>query len=165
MKEKTYASNDENYLTENELEILNLYFDAANYLSIGQIYLMDNPLLKEPLKLEHIKPRLLGHWGTSPGLNFIYAHINRIIKKFDLNALFITGPGHGGPAIIANTYIEGTYSEYYPNITQDYGGLKALFRQFPLRRRLPRKIPLNLDYQERLRMHGSMHSQARLLRG
>ena len=130
MKEKPSNSNYQNYLTEDELEILNLYFDAANYLSIGQIYLMDNPLLKEPLKLEHIKPRLLGHWGTSPGLNFIYAHINRIIKKFDLNALFITGPGHGGPAVIANTYIEGTYSEYYPNIPQNYDGVKALFRQF-----------------------------------
>ncbi len=109
MKEKASVFNYQNYLAEEELKTLNLYFDAANYLSIGQIYLMDNPLLKEPLKLEHIKPRLLGHWGTSPGLNFIYAHINRIIKKFDFNALFITGPGHGGPAIIANTYIEGTY--------------------------------------------------------
>ncbi|MHB1704096.1 MAG: phosphoketolase family protein [bacterium] len=130
MKEKASAFNYQNYLAEEEIETLNLYFDAANYLSIGQIYLMDNPLLKEPLKLEHIKPRLLGHWGTSPGLNFIYAHINRIIKKFDFNALFITGPGHGGPAIIANTYIEGTYSEYYPNMPQNYDGVKALFRQF-----------------------------------
>ncbi|MGC8554719.1 MAG: phosphoketolase family protein [Candidatus Acidulodesulfobacterium sp.] len=130
MKEKTSNSNYQNYLTEDELEILNLYFDAANYLSLGQIYLMDNPLLKEPLKLEHIKPRLLGHWGTSPGLNFIYEHINRIIKKFNLNALFITGPGHGGPSIIANTYIEGTYSEYYPDISENYDGVKALFRQF-----------------------------------
>ncbi len=130
MKEKASVFNYQNYLAEEELKTLNLYFDAANYLSIGQIYLMDNPLLKEPLKLEHIKPRLLGHWGTSPGLNFIYAHINRIIKKFDFNALFITGPGHGGPAIIANTYIEGTYSEYYPNMPQNYDGVKALFRQF-----------------------------------
>ena len=119
-----------NYLSASELQTLNLYFDAANYLTIGQIYLMDNPLLLIPLKLEHIKPRLLGHWGTSPGLNFIYAHLNRIIKKYDLNSLFITGPGHGGPAIIANTYIEGTCSEYYPNISENGGGLKALFRQF-----------------------------------
>ncbi len=119
-----------NYLSASELQTLNLYFDAANYLTIGQIYLMDNPLLLTPLKLEHIKPRLLGHWGTSPGLNFIYAHLNRIIKKYDLNSLFITGPGHGGPAIIANTYIEGTYSEYYPNVSQNYDGLRTLFRQF-----------------------------------
>lgn len=119
-----------NYLSANELQTLNLYFDAANYLTIGQIYLMNNPLLRTSLKLEHIKPRLLGHWGTSPGLNFIYAHLNRIIKKHDLNSLFITGPGHGGPAIIANTYIEGTYSEYYPNISQNYEGLRILFRQF-----------------------------------
>lgn len=118
------------YLSPDELESLNLYFNAANYLTIGQIYLLENPLLKEPLKLEHIKPRLLGHWGTSPGLNFMYAHINRLIKKHDLNSIFITGPGHGGPAIIANTYIEGTYTEHYPHITMDEDGLKKLFRQF-----------------------------------
>lgn len=119
-----------NYLSENELRSIDLYFRAANYLSIGQIYLMDNPLLREPLKLEHIKPRLLGHWGTSPGLNFIYAHLNRVIRKNGLKSIFITGPGHGGPAIIANTYLEGSYSEFYPNIPQNYEGLKLLFKQF-----------------------------------
>ncbi|HEC25594.1 MAG TPA: phosphoketolase family protein [bacterium] len=127
---KITAVEFEDYLSEDELKTINLYFNAANYLTIGQIYLFDNPLLKEPLKLEHIKPRLLGHWGTSPGLNFIYAHLDRIIKKYDLNSLFIAGPGHGGPAIIANTYIEGTYSEHYPNISEDYDGLRLLFKQF-----------------------------------
>ena len=117
-------------LSAEELRKLHAYWRAANYLSVGQIYLYDNPLLKEPLKLEHIKPRLLGHWGTTPGLNFIYAHFNRLIKKNDLNAIFITGPGHGGPAIVANTYLEGTYSEYYPNIPQSVAGMKRLFTQF-----------------------------------
>ncbi|MFB1007585.1 MAG: phosphoketolase, partial [Sulfurospirillum sp.] len=94
-------------LSRQELEHINAYWRAANYLSVGQIYLLDNPLLKKPLSLEHIKPRLLGHWGTTPGLNFIYAHMNRVIKKDDLNMLFIAGPGHGGPAVVANTYLEG----------------------------------------------------------
>ena len=89
---------------------MNAYWRAANYLSVGQIYLYDNPLLKQPLKLEHVKPRLLGHWGTTPGLNFLYVHLNRVIKKYDLNTIFIAGPGHGGPAMVANTYLEGTYS-------------------------------------------------------
>src|SRR4029453_11537481 len=96
----------------------------------GQIYLLDNPLLLEPLRLEHIKPRLLGHWGTTPGLNFIYAHLNRAIRKFDLNAIYIAGPGHGGPALVANTYLEGTYSEYYPDVSEDIEGMRKLFRQF-----------------------------------
>jgi xylulose-5-phosphate/fructose-6-phosphate phosphoketolase len=109
---------------------MHAYWRAANYLSVGQIYLYDNPLLREPLKLEHIKPRLLGHWGTTPGLNFIYVHMNRAIKKYDLNAIFITGPGHGGPGLVANTYLEGTYSETYANISQDAEGLKRLFTQF-----------------------------------
>jgi xylulose-5-phosphate/fructose-6-phosphate phosphoketolase len=117
-------------LTESELQKIHAYWRAANYLSAGQIYLFDNPLLREPLKLEHIKPRLLGHWGTTPGLNFIYAHLNRVIKLHDLNMIYITGPGHGGPGIVANTYLEGTYSEIYPNITQDIEGLKKLFKQF-----------------------------------
>jgi len=117
-------------LSQKELELMDAYWRAANYLSVGQIYLYDNPLLKEPLKLEHIKPRLLGHWGTTPGLNFIYVHLNRVIKKYDLNMIFITGPGHGGPAVVANTYLEGTYTEFYPNITQDEEGLKKLFKQF-----------------------------------
>src|SRR5204862_3027407 len=100
------------------------------YLSVGQIYLYDNPLLKKPLKKEHVKPRLLGHWGTTPGLNFIYAHLNRAIKQRDLNMIYIIGPGHGGPGIVANAYMEGTYSEVYPNIAQDEEGMKKLFTQF-----------------------------------
>jgi xylulose-5-phosphate/fructose-6-phosphate phosphoketolase len=117
-------------LKDEELHKMNAYWRAANYLSVGQIYLLDNPLLKEPLKLEHVKPRLLGHWGTTPGLNFIYVHLNRIIKKYDLNTIYIAGPGHGGPGLVANTYLEGTYSEYYPNISQDAEGMKRLFKQF-----------------------------------
>jgi len=117
-------------LSQEELDLMNAYWRAANYLSVGQIYLYANPLLKEPLKLEHIKPRLLGHWGTSPGLNFIYVHLNRIIKSHDLNMIFVCGPGHGAPALIANTYLEGTYSELYPNITQDESGMQRLFKQF-----------------------------------
>jgi xylulose-5-phosphate/fructose-6-phosphate phosphoketolase len=109
---------------------MDAYWRAANYLSVGQIYLYDNPLLKRPLKLAHIKPRLLGHWGTTPGLNFIYVHLNRVIKEHDLNVIYITGPGHGGPGIVANTYLEGTYSEVYPNISQDENGMKRLFKQF-----------------------------------
>src|ERR1700680_3995727 len=112
------------------LRKMNAYWRAANYLSVGQIYLFDNPLLKKPLKLEHVKPRLLGHWGTTPGLNFIYVHLNRIIKEHDLNMIYVTGPGHGGPGLVANTYLEGTYSAVYPNISQDEHGMKALFTQF-----------------------------------
>lgn len=120
----------EDPLTKMELNKLNAYWRAANYLSVGQIYLLNNPLLREPLKLEHIKPRLLGHWGTTPGVNFIYAHMNRVIKNFDLNVLFMLGPGHGAPGLIANTYLEGTYSEFYPHITQDIKGMQRLFKQF-----------------------------------
>ncbi len=109
---------------------MNAYWRAANYLSVGQIYLYDNPLLKEPLKLSHIKPRLLGHWGTAPGLNLIYVHLNRVIKQHDLNVIYIAGPGHGGPALVANTYLEGTYSEVYPDISQDEQGMQRLFKQF-----------------------------------
>ncbi len=109
---------------------LDAYFRAANYLTVGQIYLQDNPLLREPLRPEHIKPRLLGHWGTSPGLNLLYAHLNRFIRRDDLNVLFMAGPGHGGPAVVANAYLEGSYSEIYPHISQDIGGLRRLFRQF-----------------------------------
>ena len=97
-------------LQDDELRKINAYWNAANYLSVGQIYLLDNPLLQEPLKLEHVKPRLLGHWGTTPGLNFIYVHLNRVIKRDDLNIIYIAGPGHGGPGLVANTYLEGTYS-------------------------------------------------------
>ena len=117
-------------LTHELLEKMDAYWRAANYLSVGQIYLYNNPLLKKPLKLEHIKPRLLGHWGTTPGLNFIYVHLNRVIKEHDLNAIYVTGPGHGGPGIVANTYLEGTYSEVYPNISQDEEGVRRLFKQF-----------------------------------
>lgn len=112
------------------IDKMNAYWRAANYLSVGQIYLYDNPLLKKPLTLEHVKPRLLGHWGTTPGLNFIYLHLNRIIKNHQLNMILITGPGHGGPAIVANSYLEGTYSELYPNVSQDEQGMKRLFKQF-----------------------------------
>ncbi|HLX75891.1 MAG TPA: phosphoketolase family protein [Terriglobales bacterium] len=117
-------------LTKEELAKLNAYWRAANYLSVGQIYLYKNPLLREPLKLEHIKPRLLGHWGTTPGLNFVYVHLNRLIRKYDLNVIYITGPGHGGPGLVANTYLEGTYTELYPHIQQNEEGLRRLFRQF-----------------------------------
>ncbi|MGH9663335.1 MAG: phosphoketolase, partial [Bryobacteraceae bacterium] len=117
-------------LSPNELRQMHAYWRAANYLSVGQIYLYKNPLLKEPLKPEHIKPRLLGHWGTTPGLNFIYLHCNRIIKKYDLNMIYVTGPGHGGPGLVANTYLEGSYSEFYSNIPRNAAGLQRLFKQF-----------------------------------
>ncbi|MGI8712928.1 MAG: phosphoketolase family protein [Solirubrobacteraceae bacterium] len=113
-----------------ELRALDAYWRAANYLSVGQIYLLDNPLLREPLRLDHIKPRLLGHWGTTPGLNLIYAHLNRVIRNRDLEAIFVTGPGHGGPGVVANTYLEGTYGEVYPEMGFDEEGLRHLFRQF-----------------------------------
>ncbi|MDF1754285.1 MAG: phosphoketolase family protein [Verrucomicrobiales bacterium] len=120
----------EGKLAKDELEAIDAYWRAANYLSVGQIYLMDNPLLREPLEAEHVKPRLLGHWGTAPGLNLIYVHLNRVIKERDLNIIYIAGPGHGGPALVANTYLEGTYSEVYPNISADEVGMKRLFKQF-----------------------------------
>jgi len=117
-------------LSDELLSKMDAYWRAANYLSVGQIYLMDNPLLKEPLQIKHIKPRLLGHWGTTPGQNLLYVHLNRVIKKYDLDMIYIAGPGHGGPALVANTYLEGTYSEIYPEVSQDAGGLKRLFKQF-----------------------------------
>lgn len=117
-------------LSADLLRKMDAYWRAANYLSAGQIYLYDNPLLKKPLELSHVKPNLLGHWGTTPGQNFIYVHLNRIIKKYDLNMIYVSGPGHGGPALVGNTYLEGTYSEVYPDITQDEAGLKKLFTQF-----------------------------------
>ncbi|MGD0373191.1 MAG: phosphoketolase family protein [Streptosporangiaceae bacterium] len=113
-----------------DLELIDAYWRAANYLSVGQIYLLDNPLLREPLRAEHVKPRLLGHWGTTPGLNLLYVHLNRVINERDLNAIYVIGPGHGGPGIVANAYLEGTYSEVYSSIGQDEDGLRALFRQF-----------------------------------
>lgn len=117
-------------LSEDDFRKINAYWRAANYLSVGQIYLLDNPLLREPLTVADVKPRLLGHWGTTPGLNFIYAHLNRIIKKYDLEMIYIAGPGHGGPAMVANTWLEGSYSEFYPHIARDAIGMKRLFKQF-----------------------------------
>jgi len=117
-------------LTDEQLELIDAWWRAANYLSVGQLYLMTNPLLREPLRPAHIKPRLLGHWGTTPGLNFLYAHLNRVIKERDLDTIFICGPGHGGPAVVASTYLEGTYTELYPDVTRDARGLAHLFRQF-----------------------------------
>ncbi len=117
-------------LTGSELDLLDAWWRAANYLSVGQIYLLDNPLLSSPLQPEHVKPRLLGHWGTTPGLNLIYVHLNRVIKNQDLNVIYIAGPGHGGPGIVANTYLEGTYSEVYPHVSQDAQGMMRLFKQF-----------------------------------
>jgi xylulose-5-phosphate/fructose-6-phosphate phosphoketolase len=117
-------------LTPELLSRIDAYWRAANYLSVGQIYLYDNPLLREPLSAQHIKPRLLGHWGTTPGQNFIYVHLNRVIRQYDLNMFYIAGPGHGGPAVVANTYLEGTYSEFYPDVSQDAEGMKRLFKQF-----------------------------------
>ncbi|MFO7593522.1 MAG: phosphoketolase family protein [Pseudomonadota bacterium] len=117
-------------LTKEDLRRMDAYWRAANYLSVGQIYLLDNPLLKEPLTLEHVKPRLLGHWGTTPGLNFIYVHLNRIIKQHDLDMIYVAGPGHGGPGLVANTWLEGSYSEFYPNVPADGDGMRKLFHQF-----------------------------------
>jgi xylulose-5-phosphate/fructose-6-phosphate phosphoketolase len=121
---------DNQPLNAEELRRIDAYWAAANYLSVGQIYLLDNPLLREPLTLAHVKPRLLGHWGTTPGLNFIYVHLNRVIRKYDLDMIYVTGPGHGGPGLIANTWLEGTYSEIYPSIPQNAEGMKRLFKQF-----------------------------------
>src|SRR6476469_7085677 len=117
-------------LAPDELDKMDAYWRASNYLSVGQIYLLDNPLLREKLKREHIKPRLLGHWGTSPGLNMLCVHLNRVIKRDDLNMIYIIGPGHGGPSLVAHAYLEGTYSEFFPNISQDAEGMKKLFKQF-----------------------------------
>ena len=130
MAEPIHARIDARPLEDEELRLVNAYWRAANYLSVGQIYLLDNPLLREPLRAEHVKPRLLGHFGTVPGLNLLYAHLNRQIRARDLSAIYVTGPGHGGPALVANAYLEGTYSELYPNIPRDADGLKRLFRQF-----------------------------------
>src|SRR5436305_857047 len=112
------------------LRLMDKYWNAANYLTIGQIYLQENALLREPLRPEHIKPRLLGHWGTSPGLSFVYVHLNRLIQEHDVDMIYLAGPGHGGPALLANVYLEGTYTEIYPQVTQDAEGIRRLFRQF-----------------------------------
>ena len=141
-------------ITQDLLQKMNAYWRAANYLSVGQIYLHDNPLMKESLKPEHIKKMLLGHWGTTPGQNFIYVHLNRIIKKYDLDMIYISGPGHGGPAIVGNVYLEGTYSEVYPNISEDEEGLKKLFTQFSF----PGGIPSHVSPE----CPGSMHEGGEL---
>src|SRR5207237_2136529 len=117
-------------LSDDEIAAIDAYWRAANYLTVGQIYLQANPLLREPLRPEHIKPRLLGHWGTSPGLSLLYVHLNRLIKAHDINMMLVVGPGHGGPAIVGNVYLEGTYSEVYPDVSQDIQGLRRLFRRF-----------------------------------
>src|SRR5437660_5033639 len=117
-------------LPAEELRKMDAYWRASNYLSVGQIYLLDNPLLREPLRREHVKPRLLGHWGTTPGLNFCYVHLNRVIRARDLNMMYVIGPGHGGPATVANAWLEGTWSDVYPEVGLDEAGMARLFRQF-----------------------------------
>src|SRR5215210_6467953 len=126
----TWARRPDQQLTEETLTRVDAWWRAANYLSVGQIYLLDNPLLREPLSTDHVKPRLLGHWGTTPGLNFLYAHLNRTIAERRQSTIYITGPGHGGPGLVANAYLDGTYSEIYSDITEDTEGMRRLFRQF-----------------------------------
>jgi phosphoketolase len=139
--------------TPEDLAVIDRYWRAANYLSVGQIYLLDNPLLREPPLAEHVKPRLLGHWGTTPGLNLLYAHLNRVIKTRDLDALYVTGPGHGGPGLVANAYLEGTYSEVYASIGQDEEGMRALFRQFSFPGGIPSHVAPETPGSIRLRQH------------
>src|ERR1700691_3461571 len=141
-------------LSPDLLHKMDAYWRAANYLSVGQIYLYDNPLLKRPLTLADVKHMLLGHWGTTPGQNFIYVHLNRVIGKYDLNMIYVSGPGHGGPALVANTYLEGTYSEIYPNISQDEAGLRKLFLQFSF----PGEIPSHVSPE----CPGSIHEGGEL---
>ena len=141
-------------LSDQEAQLIDAYWRAANYVSVGQIYLLDNPLLRQPLKPADVKARLLGHWGTTPGLNFVYAHMNRVIRNWDLNAIYVMGPGHGGPAAVANAYLEGTYTEVYPHITQDEEGLRKLFRQFSF----PGGIPSHVAPET----PGSMHEGGEL---
>ncbi|MBV9351816.1 MAG: phosphoketolase, partial [Mycobacterium sp.] len=141
-------------LSDDEVALIDSYWRAANYLSVGQIYLLDNPLLTEPLAPEHIKPRLLGHWGTTPGLNLVYAHLNRIIRNRDANVIYVTGPGHGGPGLVANAYLEGTYSEVYTGIEENTEGLRKLFRQFSF----PGGIPSHVAAQT----PGSIHEGGEL---
>ncbi len=126
-----WRSADLNPLSDEALAQLDGWWRAANYLSVGQIYLLDNPLLQTPLTRDNVKPRLLGHWGTTPGLNFIYAHLNRVIKERAQSTIYVTGPGHGGPGLVANAYLDGTYSEIYSDITQDTEGIRAFFRSSP----------------------------------
>ncbi|HYP62042.1 MAG TPA: hypothetical protein VEQ36_16585, partial [Thermomicrobiales bacterium] len=130
-------------LSDHDLNLINRYWMASNYLTVGQIYLKSNPLLRRPLTFDDIKPRLLGHWGTSPGLNLVYVHMNRLIRERDVNAIYLAGPGHGGPAVVAQVYLEGTYSEIYPTITADAEGMRLLFRQFST----PGGIPSHVSVQ------------------
>ena len=132
MTSTAMTANSSDPLGPDELDRLDAYWRAANYLSVGQIYLRDNALLAEPLRPEHVKPRLLGHWGTTPGLNFVYVHLNRVIKAQDLDMVYVCGPGHGGPGMLANSWLEGTYSEVYPAVSPDASGMTRLFRQFSL---------------------------------
>src|SRR5690348_5739788 len=141
-------------LSQDELAKINAYWRAANYLSVGQIYLFANPLLREPLRPEHVKPRLLGHWGTTPGLNFIYVHLNRLITQHDLDMMYVIGPGHGGPGIVANCYLEGTYSEVYPDVSEDEEGVRRLFKQFSF----PGGIPSHVAAE----VPGSIHEGGEL---
>src|SRR6202008_1446188 len=141
-------------LSDDELGLIDKYWRAANYLSVGQIYLLANPLLAEPLSAEHVKPRLLGHWGTTPGLNLIYTHLNRIIRNRDANVIYVTGPGHGGPGLVANAYLEGTYSQVYSGIEEHTEGLRKLFRQFSF----PGGIPSHVAAQT----PGSIHEGGEL---
>ena len=131
---------DASPLSESEAAAIDAYWRASNYLSVGQIYLLDNPLLAEPLRSEHVKSRLLGHWGTTPGLNFVYSHLNRVIRSQDLDVICVIGPGHGGPGIVANTWMEGTYTETYPAVTRDGEGMRRLFKQFSFPGGIPSHI-------------------------
>ncbi|NUR98744.1 MAG: phosphoketolase, partial [Kribbellaceae bacterium] len=141
-------------LSDEEVTDLDAYWRAANYLSAGQIYLLGNPLLTEPLRPEHIKPRLLGHWGTTPGLNMLYTHLNRVIRRRDLTMMYVIGPGHGGPAIAANTWLEGSYSEIYPDVSRDAAGMARLFRQFSFPGGIPSHVAPELP--------GSIHEGGEL---
>ena len=141
-------------VSRDDLLAIDAYFRAANYLTVGQIYLQSNPLLREPLRPEHIKPRLLGHWGTSPGQNLVYAHLNRLIRERDVNAIFLAGPGHGGPAVLANVYLEGTYSEVYPAVARNAEGIRRLFRQFST----PGGVPSHVSFPT----PGSIHEGGEL---
>ena len=143
-----------NALSPTELDRIDAWWRAANYLSVGQIYLLDNPLLRQPLTLDHVKPRLLGHWGTTPGLNFIYAHLNRVIRAQDLDVIYVTGPGHGGPALVANTWLEGSYSEHYPRVSQDETGMQRLFKQFSFPGGIPSHVAAEIP--------GSIHEGGEL---
>jgi hypothetical protein len=144
-------------LGSDQLRRIDAWWRAANYLSVGQIYLLDNPLLRRPLKREHVKPRLLGHWGTTPGLNFVYVHLNRAIRERDLDMIYVIGPGHGGPGIVANTWLEGTYSEVYPNVSQDARGMQRLFKQFSF----PGGIPSHVAPETRARSTRAASSATR----